>query len=108
MPEPRRAPSRFSRALARCLGALIWVYQRTVSPALSVAAPLCGCRFAPTCSHYAQDALREHGAFAGTWLTLRRLAKCGPWHPGGFDPVPPARQFSCTKVSSSSIPVAES
>jgi putative membrane protein insertion efficiency factor len=96
---PARAPSRLSRSLARALSALIWVYQRTLSPALSVAAPGCGCRFAPTCSHYAQDALREHGALTGCWLTLHRLAKCGPWHPGGLDPVPP-RRLSCQRVNS--------
>lgn len=86
--------------VARGLSGVIGVYQWVVSPALHVAAPFCGCRFAPTCSHYAQDALREHGALAGSWLALRRVAKCGPWHPGGIDPVPPASQFSCVKVSS--------
>ncbi len=82
------------------LRGLIWLYQRTLSPALAVAAPSCGCRFAPTCSHYAQDALREHGLLRGLGLAARRLAKCGPWHPGGLDPVPPARvKFSCSKVN---------
>lgn len=73
---------------ARAVSALIWVYQRTLSPALVALNPTCGCRFAPTCSHYARAALREHGLFAGLGLTLVRLAKCGPWHPGGDDPVP--------------------
>lgn len=95
-----------SRAVVRFLTGLLWLYQKLVSPALHAAAPLGGCRFAPTCSHYAQDALREHGALTGTWLALRRLAKCGPWHPGGLDPVPP-RKFSCVKVSSP-ISAAES
>jgi uncharacterized protein len=75
---------------ARAVAGLIWVYQRTVSPALIVLNPTCGCRFAPTCSHYAREALRLHGLFAGLWLTGRRLVKCGPWHPGGVDPVPAA------------------
>ena len=73
----------------RALLALVWVYQRTLSPALPVIlGPTCGCRFAPTCSHYAAEALREHGAVIGSFLTLRRLLKCSPLHPGGFDPVP--------------------
>ena len=77
---------------------LVWVYQKTVSPALVALNPACGCRFAPTCSHYAREALREHGLVLGLFFTLRRLVKCGPWHPGGEDPVP-ARRPVCTKVS---------
>lgn len=46
------------------------------------------CRFYPTCSHYAIDAVQEHGSMRGLWLTAKRLIKCGPWHPGGYDPVP--------------------
>jgi len=76
------------RLPARAMSGLIWLYQRTLSPALVVINPTCGCRFAPTCSHYARTALQEHGFFAGLALTLVRLAKCGPWHPGGEDPVP--------------------
>jgi len=87
---------------ARLLGGLIWVYQRTLSPALVVLNPTCGCRFAPTCSHYAREALQEHGFFAGVALTVVRLAKCGPWHPGGEDPVPPRRGPVCVKISPSS------
>jgi putative membrane protein insertion efficiency factor len=94
-----------ARLPARALDGLIWVYQRTVSPALVVINPHGGCRFAPTCSHYARVALREHGFLAGVVLTLVRLAKCGPWHPGGEDPVP-ARKFSCVKVTRT--PLAES
>jgi putative membrane protein insertion efficiency factor len=47
------------------------------------------CRFAPTCSQYALDALNEYGAVKGSWLALRRIGRCHPWHAGGFDPVPP-------------------
>jgi putative membrane protein insertion efficiency factor len=47
------------------------------------------CRFYPSCSHYAQEAVCTHGALRGSWLTLRRLGRCHPWHPGGVDPVPP-------------------
>lgn len=102
--ETASAFRRIARSIARGTVALlrgaIWLYQHTVSPALSVAAPSCGCRFAPTCSHYAETALREHGLFAGLALAARRLVKCGPWHPGGIDPVPP-RRFSCTSVNPS-------
>lgn len=58
-------------------------YQRAVSPALPPR-----CRFYPSCSAYAVEAVERHGAAWGTWLTLRRLIKCAPWHPGGVDPVP--------------------
>jgi len=86
------------RLPVRALSGLIWVYQRTLSPALVVISPNSGCRFAPTCSHYAQIALQEHGLLGGLGLAVVRLAKCGPWHPGGEDPVP-ARKFSCVKVA---------
>jgi hypothetical protein len=102
MPEARPLPA---RAAVRALCALIRVYQVTLSPALAVAAPSCGCRFAPTCSHYAQDALRLHGPFAGAALALRRLAKCGPWHPGGLDPVPPPPSRSCVRVHPTGAPL---
>lgn len=61
----------------------IRVYQRFISPALPPA-----CRFTPTCSQYAVEALRRHGALKGSWLAMRRIARCHPWHPGGEDPVP--------------------
>ena len=61
-------------------------YQRWISPALP---PVC--RFHPTCSAYAVEALQVHGAVRGLWLTIRRLVRCAPWHPGGVDPVPPPR-----------------
>ncbi|MBM4290666.1 MAG: membrane protein insertion efficiency factor YidD [Deltaproteobacteria bacterium] len=71
---------------ARALSAPIHAYRRYISPLKPPS-----CRFAPTCSQYALDAYREWGALKGTWLTLARLARCHPWHPGGHDPVPPAR-----------------
>ncbi|AOS44152.1 Putative membrane protein insertion efficiency factor [Lacunisphaera limnophila] len=98
---PTPAPSVFAWVAAvpvRLLDALLWVYQHTVSPALSALNPSMGCRFAPTCSHYARGALREHGLFTGLGLTVVRLAKCGPWHPGGEDPVPPRSRPVCTAV----------
>ena len=92
----------FVRLPARALSGLIRIYQRTLSPALVVINPNGGCRFAPTCSHYAQIALQEHGLLGGVGLTFVRLAKCGPWHPGGDDPVPP-RKFTCVKVDKTSL-----
>ena len=72
-----RAPHfliRLSRLPAASLVLLVRVYQRTLSPALPVfLGPTCGCRFSPTCSHYAVDALRMRGAVIGTWLTVVRL-----------------------------------
>jgi putative membrane protein insertion efficiency factor len=96
----------FARAVvrlpARALLALIWLYQRTLSPALPVLfGPSCGCRFYPSCSHYAAEAIDTHGALAGPWLALRRLVKCTPLHPGGPDPVPPRR---CVRHSPSLPP----
>jgi putative membrane protein insertion efficiency factor len=71
---------------------LIRLYQRTLSPVLPVVfGSACGCRFSPTCSHYAAEAIRTHGAIAGVLLATIRLVKCTPLHPGGFDPVPPRR-----------------
>lgn len=62
---------------------LVRVYQRLVSPLLPPS-----CRFHPSCSAYAAGALERHGALRGGWLAARRLLRCHPWHPGGFDPVP--------------------
>lgn len=84
-----RLKHRLVRLPSATLLALIRTYQRTLSPALPViTAGACGCRFLPTCSHYAADAIRTHGAWAGGWLAVRRIVKCTPLHPGGFDPVP--------------------
>ncbi len=76
---------------ASAAAGLIRIYQRTASPILPVIfGPACGCRFYPTCSHYAAEAVRVHGTLRGAWLAARRLIKCTPLHPGGHDPVPPA------------------
>ncbi len=98
---PRRAIGLVATFPARTLLALIWLYRRTFSPLLpAVFGPTCGCRFFPSCSEYAAESLRAHGALGGGWLALRRLARCHPWHPGGFDPVPPAthRRPTCRAV----------
>jgi len=89
-PVLRPALTTLLRLPAALLLALIKLYQRTLSPALPVLTlGACGCRFTPTCSHYAAEAIRTHGALSGAGLALRRLLKCTPLHPGGDDPVPP-------------------
>lgn len=81
------------RLPARVLLGLVWVYQHTLSPAIpAVFGPACACRFHPTCSHYAAQAVRTHGALRGVWLSARRLLRCTPLHPGGNDPVPAPRR----------------
>jgi putative membrane protein insertion efficiency factor len=71
--------------LARLLLAIVRAYQRWISPVRPPA-----CRFTPSCSAYAVTAVERHGALRGGWLATRRLLRCGPWHPGGHDPVPSA------------------
>jgi putative membrane protein insertion efficiency factor len=61
----------------------IWLYQKAISPYLPSA-----CRYTPTCSHYSQEAIQRHGLIKGSWLGLRRLARCQPWGGQGYDPVP--------------------
>lgn len=74
------------------LALLIRLYQWTVSPLLGPR-----CRFHPSCSNYSLQAIRQHGALYGSWLTVKRLARCHPWHPGGYDPVPAAHaRGTCT------------
>lgn len=63
---------------------LIYLYRYTLSPMLGRQ-----CRFEPSCSAYGLQAIREHGALKGSWLTTKRVCRCHPWHPGGYDPVPP-------------------
>lgn len=61
---------------------IIALYQKMVSPFLGDC-----CRFYPSCSIYAQEAIKKHGILRGLWLAFKRVLKCGPWHPGGPDPV---------------------
>lgn len=72
--------------LARLLQAPIRGYRKFISP---LKPPTC--RFYPSCSQYALEAIETHGPFRGSWLAARRIVKCHPFHPGGYDPVPPAR-----------------
>lgn len=69
---------------ARLLVALVTLYRWFVAPVLGA-----NCRYDPSCSAYAVEALRRHGAWRGGWLALRRIARCHPWGGCGYDPVPP-------------------
>lgn len=72
-----------SRAVARVLTGAIHAYRCLLSPFIGPR-----CRFLPTCSEYALEAVARHGPLRGTWLALRRLARCHPWGGSGYDPVP--------------------
>jgi len=85
MAETRTKTIEDAAVLKLLLHGLIRGYQLLVSPLLPAA-----CRYLPTCSEYAQEAIERHGAVAGCWLALRRLARCHPWGGSGYDPVPPA------------------
>ena len=62
---------------------IIKIYQYLISPLM---APTC--RFTPSCSEYAKEVIVKHGALRGGWLSLKRVLRCNPWHPGGYDPAP--------------------
>lgn len=72
--------------------ALIQFYRRWISPLTPAS-----CRFYPTCSQYGLEAIDRFGPLKGSWLTLRRILRCHPFHPGGYDPVPPLPPCSCGK-----------
>ncbi|OYV38114.1 MAG: membrane protein insertion efficiency factor YidD [Acidocella sp. 20-61-6] len=69
---------------ATMLSGAVRVYQLTLRPLIGD-----NCRFVPSCSAYAREALAVHGAGRGSWLAVKRICSCHPWHPGGYDPVPP-------------------
>jgi len=76
---------RVARALAWPLIGVVRLYRVAISPWLGV-----NCRYAPSCSEYAIEALREHGVLRGSALAARRIGRCHPWGGSGYDPVPPA------------------
>jgi hypothetical protein len=69
--------------VAKPLLALVWLYRKGVSPLLGA-----NCRFEPSCSAYAEQALRQYGGFKGGWLALKRISRCHPWGGSGYDPLP--------------------
>lgn len=75
--------SSIGRIAAKPLLGLVWLYRKGISPVLGA-----NCRFEPSCSLYAEQALREFGGLKGGWLALRRIARCHPWGGSGYDPVP--------------------
>ena len=74
---------RLNATLAAFLKLPVLAYRYALSPLLGPR-----CRFYPSCSAYALEALDTHGGWTGAWLTARRILRCHPWHPGGYDPVP--------------------
>ena len=62
---------------------IIKIYQYAISPLMAPS-----CRFTPSCSQYAGEVIAKHGALRGGWLSLKRVLRCNPWHPGGYDPAP--------------------
>jgi hypothetical protein len=69
--------------MKRLLVSLLRAYQYAISPFLGRR-----CRYYPSCSEYAVEAVEKHGAIKGGWLGVKRVCRCHPWHPGGYDPVP--------------------
>jgi len=82
-PRPRSIVGWILAPLTWLAIALIRFYQLFISPGLPPS-----CRFAPSCSQYTLEAVQRYGALKGVWLGARRLVRCHPWHPGGYDPVP--------------------
>lgn len=83
---------------ARLLVTVIEMYRNMISPLRPPS-----CRFTPTCSQYAVEALMTFGVLRGGWLTVLRLGKCGPWHRGGWDPIPDRRHHVRAEVRSVNV-----
>jgi putative membrane protein insertion efficiency factor len=90
--------SRAGQSLRRVVTAPIRAYRALVSPLLGPR-----CRFAPSCSAYAVEAIETRGVVVGLWLAVRRVIRCHPWHPGGYDPVP-----SCADAANHDAPSHDS
>lgn len=78
----------------RILTLLVRFYQLAISPYFPSS-----CRYNPTCSHYAIDALKKHGPLKGSWLAIKRIGRCHPWAKGGYDPVPPKQHKEDSHLS---------
>jgi putative membrane protein insertion efficiency factor len=89
--------------MSRLLVALITAYRRLLSPLLGPR-----CRFAPSCSAYAAEAITTHGAARGSWLAVRRIARCHPFNRGGHDPVPPGRSATMYSSEADTSPLTRS
>lgn len=76
--------------MKRVFIAIIRGYQLFISPVIGSS-----CRFYPTCSHYAREAIEKHGAVKGGWMSLKRIGRCHPWNEGGVDPVPDTTKPTC-------------
>ncbi len=78
--------------MRQILIALIKLYRYVISPYLAPS-----CRYTPTCSSYAIEAVERFGIFRGSWLAMRRISRCHPWHEAGYDPVPDNNDLSLSK-----------
>ena len=78
-----RAIDRINEGLKRFLVGLIKLYRLILSPWIGRS-----CRFEPTCSRYTEEAIERFGSIKGTWMGVKRIGRCHPWHEGGYDPVP--------------------
>jgi len=86
--------------------AAVRIYRAVISPALGAFfGPTAGCRFTPTCSAYAAEAVRTHGAASGSYLAARRICRCHPWGDCGHDPVPLNTNINPTSSKSAAAPV---
>jgi uncharacterized protein len=94
----------FLQLINKCHQSLQWAAIKLIHVYRYLLSPWIGnqCRFYPSCSHYSEEAIKRHGFFIGSYLTLRRLLKCHPWHQGGLDPVPELKRSCCATIHSPS------